>query len=237
MKKVAIQIRKGLPPIRHCEEICSEAIHCYNVSGLPRLLRRLAMTALVMLLGLSLKSAVAMENTAKYENYLNSLKTLAGDFTQINSKGQKAQGKIQISRPGKMRLSYDPPSSLLIVADGKWLVTKDRQADEVNYVSLENTPAAFILRPHIRFSGDVAITNIIPKDNHTTAISLIRREDPDAGYITLVFEDNPVSLKEWSVVDTQGVETRVVLSNIQSNIQLPAGLFKIESPNLIQQIF
>lgn len=181
--------------------------------------------------------AMATEGTEKYEAYLNGLKTLAGDFTQINSRGQTAQGKIQISRPGKMRLAYSPPSSLLIVADGKWLITKDKQADEINYVSLENTPAAFILRPHVRFSGDVAITSIVPKDDNTTEISLVRRDDPDAGYITLVFQDNPVELKEWSVVDAQGVTTRVVLSNIQSNIQLPAGLFHIESPNLLQQIF
>jgi outer membrane lipoprotein-sorting protein len=186
---------------------------------------------------LSLKGAIATEDTAKYENYLNGLKTLSGDFTQINSRGQRAEGKIQISRPGKMRLAYNPPSNLLIVADGKWLVTNDRQADELNYVSLENTPAAFILRPHIRFSGDVGITSIVPKDNNTTEISLVRRDDPDAGYITLIFEDDPVSLKAWSVIDAQGIETRVVLSNIQSNIQLPMGLFKIESPNLIQQIF
>src|SRR3990167_156481 len=184
-----------------------------------------------------LKGALAMEGTQKYENYLNSVKTLSGDFTQINSRGQTSQGQIQISRPGKMRLTYNPPSALLIVADGKWLITYDRQADEVNYVSLENTPAAFILRPQVRFSGDVAITNIIPKDDNTTEISLIRREDPDSGYITLVFEDDPVSLKEWSVMDAQGVTTRVVLSKLQTNVQLTPGLFHIERPKLIQQIF
>lgn len=190
-----------------------------------------------MTLSFFLKGAFAMEGTQKYENYLNSVQTLSGDFTQINSRGQTSTGKIQISRPGKMRLTYNPPSGLLIVADGKWLITYDRQADEVNYVSLENTPAAFILRPQVRFSGDVAITQIIPKQDNTTEISLIRTDDPDSGYITLVFEDNPVSLKEWSVMDAQGITTRVVLSNMQTNVQLPAGLFHIESPNLIQQIF
>jgi outer membrane lipoprotein-sorting protein len=178
----------------------------------------------------------AAPETQKYENYLNNLKTLSGDFTQINSKGQKATGTIQISRPGKMRLEYNPPSPLLIAADGKWLITYDKEADDINYVSLENTPAAFILRPHIRFSGDVAITSVVPKGD-TTEISLIRREEPDAGYISLVFTNKPVSLKEWSVVDGQGIETRVTLSNTQSNVALPPELFMIKSPSLIQQIF
>ncbi|MBY0501812.1 MAG: outer membrane lipoprotein carrier protein LolA [Alphaproteobacteria bacterium] len=187
-------------------------------------------------LGLCLESAIAVEETQKYENYLNSVKTLSGHFTQVNSKGQKATGLIQISRPGKMRLTYNPPSPLLIVADGKWLITKDREADEVNYSSLDKTPAAFILRPHIRFSGDVEVTNIVPK-GETTEISLIRKEDPDAGYITLVFNDNPIALKEWSLIDPQGIETRVLLSQLQENVNLPSNLFKIDSPNLLQQIF
>ncbi|MBS0272411.1 MAG: outer membrane lipoprotein carrier protein LolA [Proteobacteria bacterium] len=191
----------------------------------------------LMTLGFISLKGTALPEVRRFENYLNNLKTLSGDFTQINSKGQTVTGTIQIARPGKMRLTYNPPSSLLIVADGKWLITKDREADQVDYVSLENTPAAFILRPHVRFSGDVEITNIVPKNGNMTEISLIRKEEPDAGYITLVFQDNPVALKEWSIVDGQGVETRVILSSIKSNIALPAQLFVIESPNLIQQIF
>ncbi|MBY0293590.1 MAG: outer membrane lipoprotein carrier protein LolA [Alphaproteobacteria bacterium] len=186
--------------------------------------------------GLSLLTAKASEGTQPYENYLNHLKTLSGDFTQINSKGQQASGTLQIFRPGKMRLTYNPPSTLLIVANGKWLITKDREADQVDYVSLDKTPAAFILRPQVRFSGDVEVTSVLPK-GETTEISLIRKEDPDSGYITLVFNDNPIALKEWRVIDGQGIETRVILSNIQSNIPLPANLFAIESPSLIQQIF
>ena len=135
-----------------------------------------------------------------------------------------------------MRLTYNPPSSLLIVADGKWLITKDREADEVDYTSLEKTPAAFILRPHVRFSGDVEVTNVVPRDE-TTEVSLIRKEEPDAGYITLVFKDNPVALKEWSIIDSQGIETRVILSKVQTNVDLPSGLFHIKKPNLLQQIF
>jgi len=179
---------------------------------------------------------IAMQGTQQYENYLNSIRTLAGEFTQVNSKGRSVTGTIQISRPGKMRLEYNPPSPLLIVSDGKWLINYDKEADEVTYLTLEKTPAAFILRPNIRFSGDVAITGIVPRED-STAISLIRTEEPDEGYITLVFNNNPIALKEWSVVDAQGIETRVILSNMKSNVQLPSGLFSIKSPNLIQQIF
>ncbi len=189
-----------------------------------------------IIIGFSLKGALALKETQLYENYLNELRTLSGEFTQISSNGQTTTGTIQIARPGKMRLTYNPPSTLLIIANGKWLITKDQGEDQVDYISLDKTPAAFILRPHIRFSGDVEITNIIPK-GETTEISLMRKEESEEGYITLVFNDNPISLKEWSIMDAQGVQTRVVLSNVKSNIDLPLKLFAIESPNLIQRIF
>jgi len=218
--------------MRYIETVILNLFQDLNVTR-PR--NKFGMTLVLIIIGIS-KGAWAIPETQKYENYLNELKTLSGNFTQTNSKGQRVTGTIQIARPGRMRLDYNPPSSLLIVADGKWLVTYDKEADETNYVSLDNTPAAFILRPYISFSGDVAITSIIPKGN-ATEISLIRKEDPDAGYISLVFANNPVALKEWSVVDGQGIKTRVVLSKIESNVDLAPGLFVIKTPNLIQQIF
>lgn len=201
-----------------------------------RCIKKFGMTlVLALLLGIS-KGACSIPETQKFEDYLNQLKTLSGEFTQTNSNGQRVTGTIQLSRPGKMRLDYHPPSSLLVVADGRWLVTYDKEADEVNYVSLDNTPAAFILRPYIQFSGDVAITSIIPKGG-ATEITLIRKEEPDTGYISLVFSNNPIALKEWSVVDSQGVKTRVVLSKIETDIPLSPNLFIIKNPNLIQELF
>ena len=183
-----------------------------------------------------LTGAQADSSHAKYERYLNSITTLSGNFTQVNSKGHQAAGTIQISRPGKMRLDYAPPSPLLVVADGEWLITYDKDQDEINYLSVEKTPASFILRPNIQFQGDVMVTRFLPKDK-TTEISLVRTTDPEAGYITLVFNNTPLALKEWSVVDSQGVETRVQLSDLKANVALPPENFKINSPNIIQRIF
>lgn len=176
------------------------------------------------------------QNIQPYETYLNDLKSFSGEFVQINSKGHKAKGTVCLSRPGKMRLDYHPPSSLLIVSNGKWLVTYDKESDEPNYVSLENTPAAFILRPHISFTEGVTVTNII-RGAETTRISLVRQDEPDAGTLSLVFTHSPICLKEWSVVDAQGVETRVAISNLKPNVSLSPELFVIKDPDLIQQIF
>ncbi len=185
---------------------------------------------------LMIKPALCFEEAKPFENYLNKMKTLSGEFSQRDSRGRTATGTIQISRPGRMRLTYNPPSNLLMVADGKWLITCDREADQVDYVSLENTPAAFILRPNVKFSGKVEIVGMIPKVK-TTEITLVQKDESEAGTITLVFQNDPIELKEWRLVDAQGVETQVILSNIKTNVSLPMKLFTFESPTLIQQVF
>ena len=50
---------------------------------------------------------------------LNELATVKGEFTQINPDGSTSEGTFFISKPGKMRFEYKPPTPTLIVADGK----------------------------------------------------------------------------------------------------------------------
>lgn len=176
-------------------------------------------------------------NLAAYETYLNNMKTLTGDFKQTASNGTIHSGKLHLSRPGKMRLNYNPPSPLLVVADGEWLITYDKELDETNYVSLENTPAEFILRPHIEFGDDVKVLSVVPQNEDTLAITLAKADNMEEGQITLVFDTNPVSLREWTVIDGQGAQTQVVLSNLQLNTAVSDSLFKFNKPNLAEKLF
>jgi outer membrane lipoprotein-sorting protein len=189
------------------------------------------------MLCLSTAAFAGSADLGPFEKYLNDMGTLKGDFRQDSTNGRSHTGKLHLSRPGKMRLNYNPPSPLLIVADGKWLITYDKELDETNYVSLNNTPAEFILRPNVKFSGDIQVISVVPQANDTTAITLVKSEKPDEGQITLVFANNPVSLKEWTVTDSQGSETHVILSNLSLNVPVSDSLFQFDDPNLVEQVF
>ncbi len=54
---------------------------------------------------------------ARIEEYLNKMRSIAADFMQIDDAGGMMHGEIKIQRPGKMRVTYDPPSKDFIVAD------------------------------------------------------------------------------------------------------------------------
>ena len=53
---------------------------------------------------------------------------------------------------------------------------------------------------------------------------------PDDGSLTLVFADNPLALRQWSVVDAQRQETRVSLFDIETGGSFDQSLFVFTPP-------
>ena len=74
------------------------------------------------------------------ERYLNDIKTLQARFIQESSNGGVAQGRIYLSRPGKLRFEYDPPTPILIVSSGLVVTYYDRELEQVSEVLLSATP-------------------------------------------------------------------------------------------------
>src|ERR1700759_5680455 len=84
------------------------------------------------------------------ENYINSIRTLQARFVQSNPNGSVVQGTLSISRPGKMRFQYDPPSQLKVVADG-WQVTMwDPTTRDFGQWPIGWTAASFLVKDPFR---------------------------------------------------------------------------------------
>ncbi len=166
--------------------------------------------------------------TAKrIEGYLNELMTLKARFLQASSTGQYAEGTFYLSRPGKMRIEYDPPVKFLIVADGTWLMYLDKELDQLTHLPLGSTPADILVQEDISlFSGDLVVTKV---ERAPGVIGVtIGRKDEDGGHLTLVFADKPLELKKWIVVDPQGVKTSVSLLSARRDVSFDPKLFNIK---------
>lgn len=51
--------------------------------------------------------------------YLNGLKTVEADFTQVNSDGTISTGKVFIKRPGRVRFEYASDKTLVMAGGGQ----------------------------------------------------------------------------------------------------------------------
>jgi outer membrane lipoprotein-sorting protein len=168
---------------------------------------------------------------ARAEDYLNSVTTLKARFLQIAGNGSQAEGTAYLSRPGRMRLQYDPPSPMLVVADGTFLIVHDKELGEPSYIPLGSTPAGVLVRENAKLDGkDLTVTRVarMPGVLH---ISLVETDDPGQGDLTLVFSENPFALRQWRVVDAQGIVTTVSLYEAQTGLKLDPKLFEFKDPN------
>ena len=83
----------------------------------------------------------------RIEAYLTGVKSLKARFQQFSQNGGLIYGNIYLRRPGRLRIEYDPPVPVLIVADGTWASFYDTELDQLNQAPLGSTPAWFLLRP------------------------------------------------------------------------------------------
>jgi len=164
---------------------------------------------------------------SRVQQYLNELFTLKSRFLQATSTGNYAEGTFYLSRPGKMRIEYDPPVQFLIVADGTWLIYNDLELDQITHLPLGVTPADILLQKKISLlGGDLEVTKV----EHAPGLIgvTIVPDDEDGGHLTLIFADKPLELKKWVVIDPQGVTTSVSLLSTRRDISLDPKLFHVK---------
>ena len=161
--------------------------------------------------------------------YLNGIRTLSSRFTQLTAEGGVANGQLYLSRPGRMRFEYDPPVPVLLVADGRTIYYYDKELQQVTELRVNDTPAGFLLRDQIALTGDVTVTAF---DHHAGAIriSMIETKEPGQGSVTMVFDDKPVLLKQWTVIDPQQKQVTVTLDSPHYGAAIDPKLFYWTDP-------
>jgi len=203
----------------------------WSISGAAAL----ALTAAGMPLGLRPARAAApppaaqlteqdLQDVHRIEAYLTGVKSLKARFQQFSQNGGLIYGNIYLRRPGRLRIEYDPPVPVLIVADGTWASFYDTELDQLNQAPLGSTPAWFLLRDPVTLTDGVTITSL-RRAPGAMQIEMYQTRDPDAGLVRLIMTDDPIELRQWYIVDGSGKEVHVGLDKVEIGIPLSNNLF------------
>ena len=159
--------------------------------------------------------------------YINSFKTMQGEFTQVSPKGNLSRGVFYIAKPGKMRFEYAPPNPFLIVADGTWLTIKNRAKEKGDQFPLSQTPLRLVLGEKVDLARD---TNILgfEEQNGLTSVTLEDKDGSLGGSLTLVFDQTRQALQQWVVIDSKGRRTTVSLENVVAGVTTDPKLFVVK---------
>jgi outer membrane lipoprotein-sorting protein len=161
---------------------------------------------------------------SRIEAYLGSIRSLKARFEQTAPDGDVTQGVALMQRPGRMRFQYDPPSPFLLIANYGILFFHDSQLNQTTNIPLSRTPLGILLGDHPTMSGDVAVTKFVRQPGQIQ-VTLVRSANPDEGALTLIFADNPLTLRQWVILDQQGKQTRVAFTNMEVGATVDARLF------------
>jgi outer membrane lipoprotein-sorting protein len=167
----------------------------------------------------------------RIEDYLNDLDNVRARVVQINPNGNTVTGTFYLARPNRLRLEYDRPSQVLIVANRGQLVYHDPLLNQLSYLRVDSTPLGFLLTNDVSLDGAVTVTDF-QRAGGELLVTLARTDDPAAGQITLRFADSPLELLGWAVRDPQGLTTHVVLEELDPNARLRNDLFVFMNPRV-----
>lgn len=151
----------------------------------------------------------------RVETYLNGLKSLKAHFVQVAPNGAISEGTAWIERPGRLRFQYDPPSPFLLLASSGVLTFHDGSLHQDSNIPLGRTPLGILLSDHVTLSGAVTVTGI-HREPGQLQVTVVRTADPGDGSLTLTFSEQPLALRQWTVVDAQRRETHITLYDIKT---------------------
>jgi outer membrane lipoprotein-sorting protein len=170
-------------------------------------------------------------NIARIETYLNSLTTMESRFLQFSEQGV-AEGRILLDRPHRLRIEYSPPTPVLLVASDIILMFHDSELGQTTFLPISKTPAGFLLKDKISLYRDLTITSV-EHSAQAFRVTLVQTDAPDSSMITLMFEDKPLRLAKWRVIDAQGAWVEIALMEPRFGVTFKNSreLFSTVDPN------
>ena len=169
-----------------------------------------------------------VELVRRVNDYFNQLPMLQGSFIQTNAEGKQQRGKFHITRPGRFRFDFAPPTRVVMISDGKHLAIQDYGLNTDDRKDLSQTPFRPLVRPEVDLMRDALISDVSESDDTITIAST--DTNAQAGSVKLFLGTKPaIQLKGWIIRDNQRLDTRVDLTEVQPVSRIDQRLFDLSS--------
>jgi outer membrane lipoprotein-sorting protein len=168
----------------------------------------------------------------RISDYLNAIETAEGSFFQIAPDGSTDEGTFYLRKPGRVRFEYAEPNPNLIVSDGSTIAIENSDLNTTDRYPLTDSPLRLLLSDDVDLANDPRIASVRREPGALSVTA--RQEDGLApGEITIEFLDSGtgLDLRQWEIVDAQGLRTLVALTELREGVTLSPALFIIEDQN------
>ncbi len=162
---------------------------------------------------------------------LNSIHAIQGGFVQIGPSGDVDQGTIYLDKPGRVRFEYDPPNPILVVSDGHSITVKNSNLNTVDHYPLLGSPLNVILGEDVSLRNNPRIVDV-RHDDDNIIVDVKTNAAALRPNLSITFSGQNFELRQWTIIDAQGLPTTVALREVKRVDSLPDSLFKPEEAPL-----
>jgi outer membrane lipoprotein-sorting protein len=170
-----------------------------------------------------------LDDLGRVENYLNSIRTLKSNFIQTASTGERETGVLFLNRPGRIRVQYDPPSPILLVANGAFIIYIDKNLEQISHIPIAETPLRALIDKDVNLLSWYSIKNI-KRGPGTLRVTLAKKNGIGSSSVRLLFSDKPFQLRQWVIRDQQGIDVRISLLDMKRGMKFNPNIFEVD-PN------
>jgi len=168
---------------------------------------------------------------ARVDDYLSRTQVLSGKFVQIGPDGSRSTGAFFISKPGKVRFEYDPPSPIAVISDGTAIAVRDQRLAHQDIIPLSETPLRFLLASNVNLMKDTHLVAVYADDVFVTVVAEERNAMVGTSRLMIMFGAADMQLKQWTVTDPQAYDTTVAVYSLATSTRPDTNLFKIDYTN------
>jgi outer membrane lipoprotein carrier protein len=180
--------------------------------------------------------AAKADGIKSLRNFYDQTHAMRANFYQVvtdrqGRKVQEVQGEMQLKRPNKFRWDYNKPYEQQIISDGKqvWLYDTELAQVTVRELSkaLGSSPAA-LLAGDDTLDKSFKFSNVSRKDD----IDWVKADskDNESGFEKILLGFKAGELQEMELVDSFGLQTRIVFNDVVRNPVIDTKTFLFKTP-------
>lgn len=173
----------------------------------------------------ALPTSAANQKAQEIANHFATIKTMTGEFIQFGPRGEQTGGKFFLERPGRIRFNYDAPSPMRVISDGKYVVIGNQKLQTWSIYPLSKTPLKLLLDQTIDLNGDM-VRNVKEDEDLVTVVLGDKTIFGDST-ITMMFDPKSDELRQWTIKDSRGQDTTVMIFNTQTGVTFGPKVFEV----------
>lgn len=111
-----------------------------------------------------------------------------------------------------------------------YLIYHDKESKEVSYFELNQTPVELILKDQLHFDDPGFVVSDVQDVLDEYYVTAYKKDAKELGSLTLVIDKDTWQLKQWDVLDMQGVKSTVSLYDTHINAPVDKSVFMFHNP-------